>query len=253
MIFASSDNSRILSHENFLQLVKAVLSLRVFIEAILEALPLMGFDVEETEVLGPPPMEQVVVGEVLDFEAHPNADRLRLCRVQTEEGAEAHSIICGAKNFVSGDRVMVALPGAVLPGNFKIKKSKLRGIESEGMLCSSKELNIGQDHDGILLLERSHPLGTPVNTVFPENDIIFHLEITPNRVDVLSHIGLARELAARFDGSVSLPNIAKVNDVNSSHQANAILKSAQYEAPELCPEYSVLCIEGLVVASVPLG
>tara|TARA_B100002019_G_scaffold290433_1_gene308125 strand:+ start:2200 stop:4668 length:2469 start_codon:yes stop_codon:yes gene_type:complete len=220
-------------------------------EAILEALPLMGFDVEETEVLGPPPMEQVVVGEVLDFEAHPNADRLRLCRVQTEEGAEAHSIICGAKNFVSGDRVMVALPGAVLPGNFKIKKSKLRGIESEGMLCSSKELNIGQDHDGILLLERSHPLGTPVNTVFPENDIIFHLEITPNRVDVLSHIGLARELAARFDGTVSLPNIAKVNEVNASHQANAILKSVQVEAPELCPEYSVLCIEGLVVAPSP--
>lgn len=220
-------------------------------EAILDALPLMGFDVEETEVHGPPPMEQVVVGEVLDFEAHPNADRLRLCRVQTEEGGEAHSIICGAKNFVSGDRVMVALPGAVLPGNFKIKKSKLRGIESEGMLCSSKELNIGQDHDGILILDRSQPLGTPVNTVFPDNDIIFHLEITPNRVDVLSHIGLARELAARFNGTLSLPESPQVSNVNAGHEANAILNSIQVDVPELCPEYSVLCIEGLVVAPSP--
>ena len=220
-------------------------------EAILEALPLMGFDVEETEVHGPPPMEQVVVGEVVDFEAHPNADRLRLCRVQTEEGAQTHSIICGAKNFVSGDRVMVALPGAVLPGNFKIKKSKLRGIESEGMLCSAKELNIGQDHDGILLLDRSYPLGTPVNTVFPQNDIIFHLEITPNRVDVLSHIGLARELAARFDGTVSLPEFAQIKDVKAGHDANAILNSVEVEDPEICPEYSVLCIEGIAVAPSP--
>lgn len=221
------------------------------VEAILEALPLMGFDVEETEVLGPPPMEQVVVGEVLDFEAHPNADRLRLCRVQTEEGVEAHSIICGAKNFVAGDRVAVALPGAVLPGNFKIKRSKLRGIESEGMLCSSKELNIGQDHDGILILDRSHPLGTPINSVFTENDIIFHLEITPNRVDVLSHIGLARELAARFDGTLSLPELPRVSAVDTDHKANTVLNTVQVEASDLCPEYSVLCIEGLVVAPSP--
>ena len=95
-------------------------------EAILDALPLIGFDVEETEVLGPPQMEQVVVGKVIEFEAHPNADRLRLCKVKTAEDEASHSIICGAKNFNAGDRVMVALPGAVLPGNFKIKKSKLR-------------------------------------------------------------------------------------------------------------------------------
>ena len=128
-------------------------------EAILDALPLIGFDVEETEVLGPPQIEQVVVGEVIEFEAHPNADRLRLCKVKTAEDKASHSIICGAKNFNAGDRVMVALPGAVLPGNFKIKKSKLRGIESEGMLCSAKELNIGQNHDGIMVLDSSIALG----------------------------------------------------------------------------------------------
>ena len=91
--------------------LKQYLKSEVSSEAILEALPLIGFDVEETEVLGPPKMEQVVVGEVIEFEAHPNADRLRLCKVKTAEGDDYHSIICGAKNFKAGDRVMVALPG----------------------------------------------------------------------------------------------------------------------------------------------
>ena len=97
-------------------------------DQLLEALPLLGFDIEESEVKGPPAMEQVVVGQVLEYEPHPNADRLRYCKVVTEEGGPMHSIICGAKNFNAGDKVMVALPGAILPGDFKIKKSKLRGI-----------------------------------------------------------------------------------------------------------------------------
>ena len=118
--------------------LKNYLDSEVGADQILEALPLLGFDIEESEVKGPPVMEQVVVGQVLEYEPHPNADRLRYCKVATEEGGARHSIICGAKNFNAGDKVMVALPGAILPGDFKIKKSKLRGIESEGMLCSAK-------------------------------------------------------------------------------------------------------------------
>ena len=220
-------------------------------EAILDALPLIGFDVEETEVLGPPQMEQVVVGEVIEFEAHPNADRLRLCKVKTAEDEASHSIICGAKNFNAGDRVMVALPGAVLPGNFKIKKSKLRGIESEGMLCSAKELNIGQNHDGIMVLDSSIALGTELNTLYSDTDIIFHLEVTPNRVDVLSHIGLARELVARFGGSVDVPKIKSNLSTVDTLEPNTTLKSLMVEATDICPEYSAICIEGVQVGPSP--
>ena len=220
-------------------------------ETILEALPLIGFDVEETEVLGPPQMEQVVVGEVIEFEPHPNADRLRLCKVRTAEGEGHHSIICGAKNFKAGDRVMVALPGAVLPGNFKIKKSKLRGIDSEGMLCSAKELNIGQDHDGIMILAPSVALGTELNTLYSDTDIIFHLEITPNRVDVLSHVGLARELVARFGGNVQIPKIHTDLPSADNLEPNSVLKSLIVDASDICPEYSAICIEGVRVGTSP--
>ena len=220
-------------------------------DAILTALPLIGFDVEETEVLGPPQMEHVVVGEVVEFEAHPNADRLRLCKVKTAEDETEHSIICGAKNFKAGDRVMVALPGAILPGNFKIKKSKLRGIESEGMLCSAKELNIGQDHDGIMILDSSVALGTELNAIYSDSDIIFHLEVTPNRVDVLSHIGLARELVARFGGSVEMPKIQPNLPIVDAFESNSVLKSLTVEASDNCPEYSAICIEGIKIGPSP--
>ena len=220
-------------------------------ETIFDALPLIGFDLEEIEVLGPPKMEQVVVGEVIEFEAHPNADRLRLCKVKTAEGDGYHSIICGAKNFKAGDRVMVALPGAVLPGNFKIKKSKLRGIVSQGMLCSAKELNVGQDHDGIMVLDASIALGTELNTLYSDTDIIFHLEVTPNRVDVLSHIGLARELVARFGGIVEAPKIESDLPVADFLESNSVLQSLSVEATDICPEYSAICIEGVQVGPSP--
>lgn len=217
---------------------------------LLEALPLLGFDVEETEVKGPPTMEHVCVGQVLSYEQHPNADRLRLCKVTTDTKETIHSIICGATNFKEGDKVMVALPGAILPGNFKIKKSKLRGVESEGMLCSAKELNIGQDHEGIMILDASIELGTPINAVFKDTDIIFDLEITPNRVDVLSHIGLARELAARFSVKVKLPEVSPLTN-KEQFQPNVLLESLELESSNLCPEYSVVCMDKVSVSQSP--
>ena len=220
-------------------------------ESILDALPLLGFDIEETETLGPPQMEHVVVGQVIEFEAHPNADRLRLCKVKTDESEQIHSIICGAKNFKQGDKVMVALPGAVLPGNFKIKKSKLRGIESQGMLCSAKELNIGQDHEGIMIIEASVALGTPINQCYSDSDIIFNLEITPNRVDVLSHIGVARELLARFGGLLQVPELKTKLKTSDAFKPNSILKSLELINQEVCLEYSAVCIENLTVKESP--
>src|SRR5690606_12067688 len=128
-----------------------------------------GFEVEGVEETGLPDLPNVVVGEVLSRTQHPNADRLSVCRVVVDTCGSEKTIVCGADNYKVGDRVPVALPGAVLPGNFKIKASKLRGEPSEGMMCSGKELGIiPSDGSGLLILEQRPELGTPINEVFPD-------------------------------------------------------------------------------------
>lgn len=219
-------------------------------EVLAEVLPFLGFEIEEQIQLGPPLLDNVVVGEVLEFEQHPDADRLRCCKVSTGDPEATHAIVCGAKNFVAGDRVAVALPGAVLPGDFKIKKSRLRGQPSEGMLCSAKELKAGEDHDGILILDETVPLGTSINEVFADGDTVFDLEVTPNRADALSHIGIARELAARFGLSIRYPEI-KTNVARSSAGTSPLLKEVKAAAPEACPHYTATCVKGVKVGASP--
>ncbi|MGJ8651038.1 MAG: phenylalanine--tRNA ligase subunit beta [Opitutaceae bacterium] len=218
-------------------------------EVLQEVLPLLGFDIEEIEKLGPPQLNNVVVGQVLEFVQHPDADRLRCCKVSTGNEGEVHDIVCGAKNFVQGDKVMVALPGAVLPGDFKIKASKLRGQPSAGMMCSSKELQIGQDHDGIMILDQGTALGTPVNDLYSDGDTVLNLEITPNRVDVLSHIGVARELSARFGLDVKYPEV-KASTENATN-GDALISAVEVSAPEVCPHYTAICIKGVKVGPSP--
>lgn len=221
-------------------------------EVLAEVLPFLGFEIEEQLQLGPPQLDKVVVGEVTDFGQHPDADRLRCCkvRVDTSDGAPLE-IVCGAKNFVAGDRVAVALPGAVLPGNFKIKKSKLRGQPSEGMLCSAKELRAGEDHDGILVLDKDIPLGLPINSVFTDGDTVFDLEVTPNRADALSHIGIARELAARFGLTVKYPEIKADIGKAAKGAASALLEGVEIETPEVCPHYTAVRIRGVKIGPSP--
>jgi phenylalanyl-tRNA synthetase beta chain len=218
-------------------------------EVLAEVLPLLGFDIEEHEKLGPPQLENVVVGQVIEYGQHPDADRLRCCKVSTGNEGEVHDIVCGAKNFKEGDKVMVALPGAVLPGNFKIKASKLRGQPSAGMMCSAKELQIGQDHDGIMIVDPGTDLGTPVNELFADGDTVFDLEITPNRVDVLSHIGVARELAAKFGLAVKYPEV-KASTENGS-EGEALISGVEVSASEVCPHYTAICIKGVKVGPSP--
>ena len=218
-------------------------------EVLQEVLPLLGFDIEEIEKLGPPQLNNVVVGQVLEFSQHPDADRLRCCKVSTGKEGEVHDIVCGAKNFVQGDHVMVALPGAVLPGNFKIKASKLRGQPSAGMMCSSKELQVGQDHDGILILAKDVPLGTAVNDLYIDGDTVLNLEITPNRVDVLSHLGVARELSARFGLAVKYPEVKASTASTSSGEP--LISGVEVEATEVCPHYTATCIKGVKVGPSP--
>jgi phenylalanyl-tRNA synthetase beta chain len=143
-------------------------------------------------------IDKVVVAEILESVQHPNADRLSVCKVN-DGSAHPRQIVCGAKNYKVGDKVPLALPGAVLPGDFKIKPGKLRGVESEGMMCSAKELRLAEDAQGLLILPPESVVGTPLTELFP-TETILELEITPNRADWLSHLGVAREISV-FTGS----------------------------------------------------
>jgi phenylalanyl-tRNA synthetase beta chain len=162
-----------------------------------DALSRMGLEVDSHATVGVP-REHLLVGCVLDAAPHPHADRLRLCQVGVGSGKPLQ-IVCGATNFSAGDHVPVALPGCVLPDGTAIATSTLRGVRSEGMMCSGKELGLSADQRGLLLLDRQWAPGTPVWEIFPDGDTVFSIELTANRGDCLSHRGVAREIAARFD------------------------------------------------------
>ena len=224
--------------------------LRKSAEEIEEALTLIGFEVEGIERRGLVPLQHVVVGEVLEKAQHPNADRLSLCKVNVGTGTPAQ-IVCGARNFKVGDRVPVALPGAELPGGFVIKKTKLRDVDSEGMMCSARELGMGEDHSGLLILEQRPEIGTPVNEVFPEADTVFDVEVTPNRPDCLSHVGMARELAAFFGLERVRPVIRTAEASLSVSEGEALVDAVEIEDAATCKYYSAYSIRGVKIAESP--
>jgi phenylalanyl-tRNA synthetase beta chain len=198
-------------------------------EEIAEALTFTGVEVEGVQVHGAG-IEKVVVAQIESFQQHPNADRLSVCQV-LDGSKTPRQIVCGAKNFRSGDKVPLALPGAVLPDGTKIKASKLRGVESEGMLCSERELGFSDEASGLMILDPSAPIGVAIGDLFPP-DTIFDLEITPDRPDLLSYIGLARELSIIFQ----IPGI-KVPDPSAAAAAKPISDASQVriDALEACP------------------
>jgi phenylalanyl-tRNA synthetase beta chain len=176
------------------------------------ALTMAGLEVESLQPAAPP-FSKVVVAEVLEVARHPNADRLSLCKVNVGEPAPL-SIVCGAPNVVAGMRVPCALVGARLTGadgqEFEIKRSSLRGVDSQGMLCSAKELGIEDDHTGLLPLAADAPIGLDVRQVLELDDTLFTLKLTPNRADCLSLVGVAREVAAITGAVFKAPAIAPV-------------------------------------------
>jgi phenylalanyl-tRNA synthetase beta chain len=214
------------------------------------ALTMIGFEVEGVERKGLPPLPNVVVGEILTSEQHPNADRLSVTTVNVGE-AEPRQIVCGAKNYKVGDRVPVALPGAVLPGDFKIKKGNLRGVKSDGMMCSAKELGMGEDHHGLLILEQRPAIGTPINDVFPGGDTIIDLEVTPNRPDCLSHMGVARELAAYFNAGLVYPDVQASPGDPFQAALPPVVQGIAVEVPSQCPHYRGYSIRGVKVGPSP--
>src|SRR5271165_7604902 len=173
--------------------LKEFLPLDQPVAEIVEALIFSGVEVEGIQQRGAD-FDNVIVAQIESFERHPNADRLSVCRVNDGSGLP-RQIVCGAKNFSAGAKVPLALPGALLPGGTKIKASKLRGVESEGMLCSARELNLAEDAAGLLILPADATIGTPLSDIYPP-DTVLEVEVTPNRPDLLSHYGIAREVAA---------------------------------------------------------
>src|ERR1700692_1305430 len=162
-------------------------------EEIAELLTRAGVETENIETRGAK-IDKVIVSQVTASSRHPNADRLTVCEVDDGSGTQ-RQIVCGATNSKVGDKVPLALPGAKLPNGTEIRKSKLRGVESEGMLCSAIELGLGSDAAGLLILAPEAKIGAPIADLFL-GDTILDVEITPNRGDLLSHFGLAREIAA---------------------------------------------------------
>ncbi len=185
----------------------------------------------------------VVIGQILELGQHPKADRLTLCQVDVGDG-KPRQIVCGAKNHKQGDKVVVALPGAILPGNFEIKLSKIRDVESQGMLSSESELGLKEESEGILILPKDVQVGLSFAEYQGLNDIIFELSITPNRADCLSHYGLAREVACLLGRSCLIPNPEfKTGPAETKKSIDLKLENS-----ESCPRYS-----GRLVRSVKVG
>ncbi len=198
--------------------------------------------------------ENVVVGHILEKDKHPNADKLTLCQVTTGEG-KVHQIICGAKNHQKGDNVVVALPGAILPGNFAIKLSKIRDVESQGMLCSEKELGLSSESEGIVILPSDAPIGKSFAEYKGIDDVVFELKVTPNRADCLSHFGLAREIACVLDRPLKkdFSKIDPLTEIKSPISDKSTKKKVSLEVidNDMCPRYCGRFVEGVKVGPSP--
>jgi phenylalanyl-tRNA synthetase beta chain len=200
-------------------------------------LTLAGLEVESVTLVAPP-FSGVVVGEVLAVTRHPNAEKLSLCEVTTD-GSDRLQIICGAPNVRGGLKVAVAMVGAQLPGGIAIKRAKLRGIESNGMLCSARELGLGDEHDGIMELPPSLPLGVDVREALDLDDASLEVNATPNRGDCMSVLGIARDYAAAHDGRYLRYGVAPV----AAQHADVF--PATIEAPTACPVFGSRVIRGV--------
>ena len=234
--------------------LKDYVQLDASVEEIKRAITFLGFEVEQVISTGAPQLSNVVVGEILTRARHPNADKLSVCTVDVGPAGGVKTIVCGAHNCDAGNRVLVALPGAVLPGNFAIKLSKIRGQASEGMMCSPDEIGMGSDHSGLLILESKLTLGTPMNDALPPGDTVFDIEITPNRPDALCHLGIARELAAWFKLPLRYPEetfTGGIDDSTTGSQRPDLLRNVRVEAPEDCPLYSAHVIAGIKIGPSP--
>lgn len=226
--------------------LKQYVDIKEDIKELENTLTMIGQEVEAIEEQGKE-LAKVVIGQITEYGKHPEAEKLTLLKVNIGEEEELQ-IVCGAPNHKLGDKVVVATIGAVLPGDFKIKKSKIRGVESQGMLCSEVELGLGNDGDGIIILPEDAPLGVEYRVYKKLNDVIFELEITPNRPDCLSYIGIAREIAAYYGRKIKCPEFESkkiIESINTGHI------DVRIEDKERCKRFSGKVIKNIKVQESP--
>lgn len=209
-------------------------------EELSEFLTLRAFEVEDVISSGGVPHD-IMVGEVLAVGKHPNADRLRIATVSLGEGQE-RTIVCGAPNLLEGQKVAVALPGAMLPGGVEIREASIRGIDSSGMLCSEKELGLGANHEGILVLDERAVVGTLLSELLGHGDSVLDVKILPDRAhDCLSHVGLAREIAA-LEGNVLDYDMA---GLSLGEERRSVLFDVRLDAKEKSRRYIGAMVRGV--------
>lgn len=210
-----------------------------------ELLTQAGLDVDLIEYQGQG-LEDIVIGEILEIAKHPNADKLSLTRVNV--GTEVLEIVCGAGNIFAGAKVPIAKIGVTLPDGHKITKAKLRGVTSSGMICSEDELGLVEERQpGVMIIDRECKVGDSFIQVMNLNDIIFHLDLTPNFAHCLSMLGVAREIVARINSKLKRPTIGlKESSTSTADLAEVIIQSI-----ELCPRYTARVIRGIKVGESP--
>lgn len=231
------------------------------IEELSDRLTMAGLEVEDVEQIGPR-LDGIIVGEVLEVNPHPNADRLTLCSVNVGDG-EPLSIVCGASNVAAGQKVPVATIGTILhlPSRtdddalerIEIKKSKIRGEVSHGMICAENELGLSEDHTGIMVLDEGAIAGTSLEDYLsdknvPLADTVIDIAITPNRPDAISHIGVARDVAAITGKELKSPSISISLDCKESTADFSV----QIDAPAGCPTYAAILVKGVEIKESPV-
>jgi phenylalanyl-tRNA synthetase beta chain len=204
---------------------------------------LAGLEVETIEAINKID-EHIVVGEILSREKHPDADKLSVCEVS--DGSEVFQVVCGAPNCDIGNRVPFAKIGADFGGGFVIKKSKLRGVKSFGMLCSASELNLPGDSSGLMILGDEFKVGTKLQDYY-DFDYMVETEVTPNRPDWLSQTGIARELAAIVDSSYRMPEIK----LEENSETITDFATVEVTAKDLCPRYTARIIKNIKIGPSP--
>lgn len=223
-------------------------------EELAERLTMLGIEVEGIDKIGGE-FDGIVVAQIVTKDKHPNADKLTVCRVN--DGKTERQIVCGAQNFKAGDKVPLITPGHALPAQkgeqpFVIKVGKIRGVESHGMMCSPQELGLPGQIEGLLILREDAPVGQPFALYLGRagSDVVYDLEITPNRPDLNSVIGIAREIAAVTGNPLRIPRV-ELPEPHSAPKSAEQLVAVKLEDPELCPRYTARVITGVTIGPSP--
>lgn len=223
--------------------LKDFVTVRTSPDKLAQLLTLSGSEVEK--IIRGPQVQGVVVGLVEHTEQHPNADRLKVCKVRVQVGEEPRTIVCGAPNVAAGQKVPVALPGTVLPNGIELKDATIRGVESHGMICAADELGLGEDHSGILVLDAKAPIGDDAAKWLGSAETVLDLDITPNRGDCFSIRGLAREVAVLTNQKLKTSN----STLKEGKQKNAT--KVKIIDSKGCSQYVTRVVDGVTIKQSP--